>query len=327
MSKGLPRGFNLDSTSFSPYEDLQIEPPKKVTMRTTPQFTQVSFPYENDADLGGGIAYTEPFRLLSESGVRKLRSAVDKEAPTRAKGNERVPCCLRGLAYLSTAVRQYTECPTLLQLFSQLARQPLGVHPISMNIGHTNISKTGADYVEQWHTDSVDYVLVMILSDLTDMNGGELQVLNVPDATGKMFDDLKANGVPEKLVKSISYLKPGYGIFMQGSKILHRVKAVLEAREPRISMVSSFCNLDVFQPDSTRYHTFAHQDPDDVHPLEFARHKAWRIEGKMKYVMEKCTFGTDPLHLSRVFADAAEEMLRASKLLAKKEDDALGFFN
>ena len=326
VAKGLPRGFNLDSIPFIADEDLQIEPPKKVTVRTFPQFTQVSFPYEIDAEVGGGIAYTEPFRLLSDSGVRKLRFAVDREAPTRAKSNERIPSCLRGLAYLSTAVRQYTECPALLQLFSKLARQPLGVHPITMNTGHTNISKIGADYVDQWHTDSVDYVLVMILSDLTDMNGGELQVLNVPDATGKMFDDLKSNGVPEELVKSVSYLKPGYGIFMQGSKILHRVKGVLEAREPRISMVSSFCNLDVFQPDSTRYHTFAHQDPNDVHPLEFARHKAWRIEGKMKYVMEKCTFGMDPLHLSRVFADAAEEMLRASKLLSKEEDDALGFF-
>ena len=325
MPKGLPNGFNLDSIHFLP-EDLQLEPPKKVIVRTTPEFSQVAFPYEENVDMGFGIAYTEPFRVLSESGVKKLRQAVDREAPTRAKGNERIPSCLRGLGYLSTAVREYTESPVLLELFSKLARQPIGVHPISMNIGHTNISKTGAGYVDQWHTDSVDYVLVMILSDLTDMKGGELQVLNLPDATGQLFDDLKANGVPEELVKNVSYLKPGYGIFMQGSKILHRVKGVLEAREPRISMVSSFSNLDVFQPDSTRYHTFAHQDPDDVHPLEFARHKAWRIEGKMKYILEKCEFGTDPLHLSRIFAEAAEEMQRTSKLLSKEEDDALGFF-
>ena len=180
---------------------------------------------------------------------------------------------------------------------------------------------------DQWHTDSVDYVLVMILSDLADMKGGELQVLNVPDATGQLFDALKANGVPEDLVRTVSYLQPGFGIFMQGSKILHRVKAVLEAREPRISMVSSFCNLDVFQPDSTRYHTFSHQDPDDVHPLEFARHKAWRVQGKLNYILEQCTFGTDPMHLSAVFAEAAEELLRTSKLLSKEEDDALAFFN
>ena len=327
IPKGLPNGFDLDSVHFIEAQDLQIELPTKVTARTTPEFTQVPFPYEENVDMGFGIAYTEPFRILSESGVKKLRAAVDREAPLRARGNERTPSCLRGLAYLSTAVREYTESPVLLDLFSQLARQPIGVHPISMNIGHTNISQTGTGYVDQWHVDSVDYVLVMILSDLTDMKGGELQVLNIPDATGQLFNDLKTNGVPEELVKNVHYLKPGYGIFMQGSKILHRVKGVLEAREPRISMVSSFCNLDVFQPDSTHYHTFAHQDPNDVHPLEFARHKAWRIEGKMKYIMEKCTFGTDPLHLSAVFTEAAQEMMRASKLLSKEEDDALGFFN
>ena len=113
----------------------------------------------------------------------------------------------------------------------------------------------------------MDYVLVLIISDIEDMKGGELQVLNLPDATGSLFDDLKANGVPEDLVKTVSYLKPGYGIFMQGSKILHRVKGVLESREPRISLVSSFANLDVFAHDSTRYHTFSHQDPEDVHGL------------------------------------------------------------
>ena len=328
MPKGLPDGFDLDSIPFLP-NDLQIEPPKKVIVRTTPEFSQVSFPYEENVDMGFGIAYTEPFRILSESGVKKLREAVDREAPIRARGNERTPSCLRGLGYLSTAVREYTESPVLLKLFSKLARQPIGVHPISMNTGHTNISKTGTGYVDQWHVDSVDYVLVLILSDLTDMKGGELQVLNMPDASGKLYDDLKANGVPEELVKSVSYLKAGYGVFMQGSKILHRVKGVLEAREPRISMISSFCNLDVFQTDSTRYHTFAnvYHDPDDVHPLEFARHKAWRIEGKMKYILEKCEFGTDPLHLSRVFAEAAEEMQRASRLLSREENDAPGFFN
>ena len=30
--------------------------------------------------------------------------------------------------------------------------------------------------VDKWHTDSVDYVYVLILSDITDMKGGELQV-------------------------------------------------------------------------------------------------------------------------------------------------------
>ncbi len=30
--------------------------------------------------------------------------------------------------------------------------------------------------VDEWHTDSTDYVFVLILSDTTDMEGGELKV-------------------------------------------------------------------------------------------------------------------------------------------------------
>lgn len=326
MAKGLPSGYVLDDIHFDAATDLQLSPPKTVVIRTTPQFTVVPFPYPPGSSVGHSIGYTEPFRVLSPSGVAKLRAAVDRESPARANGNERAACVLRGLAYCSTAVREYTYCPQLLALFSALANQPLVVHPISMNVGHSNIGKVGTGHVDQWHTDSVDYVLVMILSDVEEMKGGELQVLNVPDATGALFDEMKANGVPEELVRTVSYLQPGYGIFMQGSKILHRVKGILEAREPRISMVSSFCNADVFQPDSTRYHSFSHQDPADVHPLEFARHKAWRAEGKMKYVLEECAFGTDPMELSRVMAEAAEELLRASKLLSREEDDPLSFF-
>ena len=52
-----------------------MEFPAKVIVRTTPEFTEVPFPYEANVDMGFGIAYTAPFRVLSESGVRKLRAA------------------------------------------------------------------------------------------------------------------------------------------------------------------------------------------------------------------------------------------------------------
>ena len=324
--KDLPNGFVADCTPFLP-EDLQLELPKKVIVRTEPEFKEVSYPYSKDVDMGLGIAYTEPFRILSESGVQKLRSIVNREAPCRAQSTSRTPSFLRGLGYLSTAVREYSESPILIDICSKLARQPLGVHPVSMNMGHVNISKIGENCVDSWHVDSVEFVLIVILSDMTDIVGGELQILNIPDASGNIFEDLKSNGVPEDLVHSISYIQPGHGIFMHGSKILHRVKGVIKGRDPRITMVTSFCSLDVFQPDCTRYATFLISDPEDVASLEFARHKAWRIEGKMKYIMEKCNFDTGPKHLSRVFAEAAEEMIRTSKILLREEDDTLHHFN
>lgn len=43
-----------------------------------------------------------------------------------------------------------------------------------------NFGKAGVNAsVDKWHFDSVDYVLVVILSDIEDMVGGELEVLRL----------------------------------------------------------------------------------------------------------------------------------------------------
>lgn len=47
------------------------------------------------------------------------------------------------------------------------------------NSVQVNFGKVGnaAKSVDSWHFDSVDYVVVIILSDIEDMVGGELEVL------------------------------------------------------------------------------------------------------------------------------------------------------
>ncbi len=46
----------------------------------------------------------------------------------------------------------------------------------------------------------------------------------------------------------------------------------------------------------------------------------------MKYLWNECRFGDDPMTLSKVFAEVAEECLRASKLRSREDDDTLLFF-
>ena len=55
----------------------------------------------------------------------------------------------------------------------------VATEPVTMNHAHTNFGFPGVSQaVDQWHVDVVDYVFVVILSDITDMQGGELQVLS-----------------------------------------------------------------------------------------------------------------------------------------------------
>lgn len=137
-----------------------------------------------------------------------------------------------------------------------------------------------------WHFDSVDYVLVIILSDITDMQGGELQVLRKNlggvEATLRMTQE----GVPDEYVESQSYQSAGFGIMAQGSKIFHRVTPVLAAREDRVSLVISFSRAEAFGEDHTRT-VKCSKDHEHVRAWEMAKHEAWRQQGILKWIIEE----------------------------------------
>eukprot|EP00656_Telonema_subtile_P037214 TRINITY_DN4137_c0_g1_i1.p1 TRINITY_DN4137_c0_g1~~TRINITY_DN4137_c0_g1_i1.p1 ORF type:complete len:137 (-),score=9.32 TRINITY_DN4137_c0_g1_i1:115-525(-) len=103
-----PPRFQLSETpKFVPAVHLAIHPPTKVK---TLDFNLVPFPYTGPTvDHFPGLAYTEPFRLLSDSGVCALRQVIDQNAGT-AKQNERNHC-IRGLGYRSQFVRDLSFCP------------------------------------------------------------------------------------------------------------------------------------------------------------------------------------------------------------------------
>ena len=81
---------------------------------------------------------------------------------------------------------------------------------------------------------------------------------------------------------------------------------------------------NVFDSDATRYHTFAHQDPTHVSAVEFARHQAWRVRGRMDFLCEKAEFGQQSTEeLAEVLSDAAATLLRSARLLRGEENDIL----
>lgn len=129
-------------------------------------------------------------------------------------------------------------------------------------------------------------MLVIILSDIKDMVGGELQVLQKnlggKENTLKMCKD----GVPEKFVENQSYQSAGFGILAQGAKIFHKVSPVLSARENRISYVIAFAKADAFGEDNTRTLKYA-KDHENVTAWEMARHEAWRQKSVLNWMIEE----------------------------------------
>eukprot|EP00164_Ancoracysta_twista_P003748 GFYU01005022.1.p1 GENE.GFYU01005022.1~~GFYU01005022.1.p1 ORF type:complete len:372 (+),score=140.86 GFYU01005022.1:150-1265(+) len=320
LHKDQPKGFELLDDHFDEDIHLQLEPPSQVK---TLNFENVPFPYENkDREDFPGLAYTPPFRMLSDEGVKAFKDVFLKHQDKAVK-HERIPFCVRGHSYRSPLVREFSTNKKVLKCFSDLAQKPIGVHNVHMNMGHTNRGDiaTGKN-VDQWHNDSVDYVMVLILSDIAEMQGGDLQVVQVPNGRdGAVFAKLKTEGIPDEIVETVNYAGAGYCIFMQGSKILHQVLPVLKAREPRISFINSYQTLDVFEPDLTLFHTGRDQSHDAPHVVnvEYARHRAWRVHGRMQWVMEELKWGTPPEEIARIMAEAGQELVETAKLLTDQD--------
>ena len=108
-----------------------------------------------------------------------------------------------------------------------------------MNIAQINFGNVGEKRpVDRWHLDSVPYVMVVLLSDATDMVGGKLKVARIEDPQEALRQVL-AEDVDPAALESVNYPGPGHAIFMQGSRIAHTATPVISAREPRLTLVNS----------------------------------------------------------------------------------------
>ena len=73
---------------------------------------------------------------------------------------------MRGLAYVSKFIRDFNRCPMIAERMSIFAGKSLNSHAMPMNYSHVNIGVPGAGKkVDQWHLDSVGYVLVILMKN------------------------------------------------------------------------------------------------------------------------------------------------------------------
>ena len=176
--------------------------------------------------------------------------------------------------------------------------------------------------VDQWHLDSVPYVMVLLLSDSTDMVGGELQVARM-SSPKKALNAIMSDTLDPTKIDVAQYPGAGYCIFMQGSRIAHGVTGVTFAREPRLTLVNSYQSLRPFVPACTKYRTFKVQDPDDAHPGEIGRHYAWRAAGKLDYLL-KSGLNIGHFHKNKILnllGEVADEIQQARDLITGKSED------
>jgi len=267
-----------------------------------------------------GLAYTAPFRVFSDEGLEAFRRVVVDNEQFAGCVPSLVPKCIRGLGYRSKFVRDFNYSKPLLNHLSSCAGIGVGPHDMGMNLSQVNFGEIGGGVVNAWHLDSVPFVMVILLSDHRDMEGGELLVARLGDPH-KALEMIRADTIDPAMIDRVNYPGAGYAIFMQGSQIAHAVTSVTAARERRLTCVNSYQSLNPFSLDRTVYRTFSSSD-GDAPPFEFARHVAWRVRGQLDYLLRKVENGSGGHgEVTEILRDAAAELERARGLVTNTIQD------
>ncbi|RAL08988.1 uncharacterized protein BO97DRAFT_459648 [Aspergillus homomorphus CBS 101889] len=200
------------------------------------------------------VGVSEPFPLFSAEAIQQMRAEVlsDEVFMKHKYSSELAQCQLRGYAAeCAPFIYDAWRNPATLAIISKIAGVDL-VPAMDFEIGHVNISvhseeeKNEAikavmekatrqadegvagcpwedeDPIVDWHTDSYPFVCVTMLSDCTNMIGGETALR-------------KGNG---EVVK-VRGPQMGSAVILQGRYIEHQALRALGTTE-RISMVTSF---------------------------------------------------------------------------------------
>ena len=251
------------------------------------------------------LAYTEPFRVLSDEGVKAFRSIIEHNEEEMAIVTPRNPKIIRGLGFTSKFVRDLNESPDLLHHLSRFANVDIAAHPMTtnysqINFGEPPMGEEEAKPADVWHLDSVDYVLVIMLTD--DFEGGELLVSHIDP--NQAMERIRTNTLPDELITKNKYPGPGYGIFMQGCRIAHAVAPLTAgSKSSRITAVNSYASCDSMRIDRPSiYNALSQNHTKQVYDPDYLRLIAWRCMSKLNHLV------TDPQYDNPRDGDDANNM-------------------
>ncbi|EFW19718.1 hypothetical protein D8B26_007907 [Coccidioides posadasii str. Silveira] len=237
------------SVQFDPSVHLNFTAPSKV-------HTMKELGYKDNVGVSP-VGVSEPFPLFSAEAIKQMRKEVLSENVWRHYkfSSNIAQCQLRGFApEFAPFVYDAWKNPETLAIVSKIAGIDL-VPVMDWEIGHINISvqseeqknKALADAARKaeegegeeqmpivdWHTDSYPFVCVLMLSDCTNMIGGETALRK-----------------GDRSILKVRGPQMGCAVVLQGRYIEHVALRALGSTE-RITMVTSFRPRSATLPDDT----------------------------------------------------------------------------
>ncbi|KAH6984439.1 hypothetical protein BKA56DRAFT_517514 [Ilyonectria sp. MPI-CAGE-AT-0026] len=262
---------------FSPEKHLSFsEEPKILSL------ADVALP--EDAGISH-VACSHPFPLFSEEAIGIMRDEIFTTEVWKncLYSTEFAACQLRGhCPKYAPFMTQAWKNPQTLSIISKIAGIDL-IPNIEYEIGNINIAvqgpvkdgseveKTGDENlsVTKWHYDSYPFVCVVMMSDASEMMGGETALKS---GTGEI---LKVRG-PQM----------GSAVVLQGRYVQHQALAALGGRE-RITMITSFRPRDpIIKDDSVLTSIRPISEPSELY-YQWTKYRVEVLQERLKSMLNE----------------------------------------
>jgi hypothetical protein len=300
-----------DEPVFDPQRHLALEaPPRRWTL------DELGYAKEVAQTCASQVAVAAPLRLLSDQGAEAARKVALALRDSRQAG-DRTASYLAGGVYRSAFLRDLCNCPQVTAFLSEIAGCELLPHSmpsqqVYLNYAPEDLSKA----VDSWHTDSIGFDCVLMISDPASFSGGQFQFfVGTRDEAATLLDSCPENltaanvrDLPAGRVAGVQFPAAGYAVFQQGTMVVHRATR-LERRAERNTAVIGYVSRDVALPDPTVDSIVDWGEPGII--AEFARHKAWLSCTKLDHLLREIDLNASAADVRTRLAEAIADARRA----------------
>ena len=303
----LPAGYEWlpNEVLFEPDKHLALELPTSVIT-----LAELGYSEAEIEPMATPVAASAPFRVLSDEGAKiMLQMARTLRSHAKRAGN-RIENTVRSGCYRSRWLRDLCISPEVTEVMASIYGTNVAPHTMPVHLGHMNFEPANInEAVDKWHHDTIPLDYVMMVTDPTRLPGGQFEYFL---GTKDEATTLAAEGrtpPPDRIVAP-EFPGPGYAIALHGNMVVHR-GASLTAQAERITMVNAYVALDCTRDDQSRSRDLIGIDDPAALYTEWAKHVAWRAQGRLGALIETLPFNQEPEVVITHLESAIEDVRQA----------------
>jgi hypothetical protein len=177
--------------------------------------------------------------------------------------------------------------------------------------------------------DGLKYVSVLMLSDMTQVEGGALEVMKCQKHEG--LNKLEKGEDLDHLTYTVNYDRPGMCILNHGSEVLHHVTPITYNPNniQRMSVIMAFGSRNAYRPNTMCLHTMTFCDSHSkLWAYEYYRYCAWQMMTVLKDMAENDKFEADnDKKLAQKLRLVADELTRVAHQIENPHADEMKYYH